>query len=689
MGGNRAERGEREAEEEKYCVVLCNGGRKKMMQGAFVGLALLVFLGNLMMWIIMPTFTYYLKWLPQLLAHTNSTFFDIQGTIMLNFTLPILFIGVIGCFYIHLGNDASKHNNVQRKDVLKALRQPKIIKALGIVTWIELLFAAAFVVLCVWYFAAFIHYHYSSISIYAASKGVQVWQAKIDRVALVIGLTGNICLTFLFYPVTRRSSILPMLGLTSEGSIKYHIWLGHMTMLLFTAHGLLYILFWALSHRLYEMVKWDPHYVSNIAGEISLVMGLAIWITTIPRIRRKMFELFFYTHYLYVGFMAFFTLHTGIFYACIMLPGFYLFLVDRYLRFLQSTQNVRLNSARLLPCQTFELNFSKTPGLKYSPTSIMFINVPTISKLQWHPFTITSNSNLEEDTISAIIKCEGSWTKKLYDVMSSPSPVDSLQVSVEGPYGPAQTSYLRHDALVMISGGSGITPFISIIKELIFMSSVQNQKTPKVLLITIFKNSSHLSILDLLLPLSPSTFFTNSNLDIQIEVYITRETKPTIMPENLEPARAVWFNPKASDVPISSILGQNSWLWLAAIISGSFVIYLLLVGVLYQYYVYPMDHGSNKVFPYHTRALLNMLSICFGIVISASAAFLWNKKQISREAKHIQDSSRSYANATVTNDQHLELESFPRKSLNASINTYYFSRPDLKRILMEIEGSSV
>ncbi|CAH9128029.1 unnamed protein product [Cuscuta epithymum] len=690
MGGNRPERGERETGEEKnFSLLLCNGGRKKMMQGVFLGLALLVFLGNLMMWIIMPTFTYYLKWLPQLLAHTNSTFFDIQGTIMLNFTLPILFIGVIGCFYIHLGKDASPHNNVQRRDYLKALRQPKIIKALGIVTWIELLFVAAFVVLCVWYFAAFIHYHFSTISIYAASKGVQVWQAKIDRVALVIGLTGNICLTFLFYPVTRRSSILPMLGLTSEGSIKYHIWLGHITMLLFTAHGLLYILFWALSHRLYEMVKWDPHYVSNIAGEISLVMGLTIWITTIPGIRRKMFELFFYTHYLYIGFMAFFTLHTGIFYACIMLPGFYLFLVDRYLRFLQSTQNVRLNSARLLPCQTFELNFSKTPGLKYSPTSIMFINVPTISKLQWHPFTVTSNSNLEEDTISAIIKCEGSWTKKLYDVMSSPSPVDSLQVSVEGPYGPAQTSYLRHDALVMISGGSGITPFISIIKELIFMSSVRNQKTPKVLLITIFKNSSHLSILDLLLPLSPTTSFTISNLDIQIEAYITRDTKPTIMLENPEPAQAVWFKPKTSDVPISSILGQNSWLWLAAIISGSFVIYLLLVGVLYQYYVYPMDHGSNKVFPYYTRALLNVLFICFGIVISASAAFLWNKKQIGREAKHIQDSSRSYANVTVTNDHHQELESFPRKSLNTSINTYYFRRPDLKRILMEIEGLSV
>ncbi|XP_031128312.1 ferric reduction oxidase 2-like [Ipomoea triloba] len=675
--------------DEKKQLVCCGG--RKMIQAAILGLALIVFLGNVMMWIIMPTFTYYLKWLPHILADTNSTFFDIQGPIMLNFTFPILFIAVIGCIYIHLGKGSP---NIQskckcRKDWLRVLRKPNIIKPLGIVTWIEVFFVAMFVVLCVWYFAAYVRYQYSSITMYAATKGVQVWQAKIDRLALVIGLTGNICLAFMFYPVTRSSSILPLLGLTSEGSIKYHIWLGHSAMALFTAHGFLYILFWALSHRLSEMLKWDPHYISNVAGEISLVLGLTMWVTAFPSTRRKMFELFFYTHYLYIAFMVFFILHTGIFYACIMLPGFYLFLIDRYLRLLQSKQNVRLISARLLPCETFELNFSKAPGLKYSPTSIMFLNVPSLSKLQWHPFTVTSNSDMEEDTMSVIIKCEGSWTKKLYDVLSAPSPVDSLQVSIEGPYGPAHTDFLRHDVVVMISGGSGITPFISIIKELISISSTQNQKTPKVVLIPIFKTSSHLSILDLLLPLSATpTASTISNLDIQIEAYITRETQQGTIPEKPQP---LCFKPKASDVPISSIFGQNSWLWLAAIISASFLIYLSLVAILYQYYVYPMDHGTNKVFPYHTRALLNMLFICFGIVVSASAAFLWNKKKIAREAKQIQDIADSTKSITtlLTYAADQELESLPNQSLSGSINTHYGKRPDLKRILMEMKGSSV
>lgn len=110
------------------------------------------------------------------------------------------------------------------------------------------------------------------------------------------------------------------------------------------------------------MLKWEKVGVSNLAGEISLLAGLVMWVTTFPRIRRKLFELFFYTHYLYIVFVVFFVLHVGFSSACTMLPGFYLFIIDRYLRFLQSQQQIRLVSARILPCRAVELNFSKNPG---------------------------------------------------------------------------------------------------------------------------------------------------------------------------------------------------------------------------------------------------------------------------------------------------------------------------------------
>ena len=80
------------------------------------------------------------------------------------------------------------------------------------------------------------------------------WEEKLVIAALYLGIVGNICLAFLFFPVARGSAVLPLLGLTSESSIKYHIWLGNAVMVLFTAHGVCFIIFWAVTHQLSEVI---------------------------------------------------------------------------------------------------------------------------------------------------------------------------------------------------------------------------------------------------------------------------------------------------------------------------------------------------------------------------------------------------------------------------------------------------
>ena len=78
----------------------------------------------------------------------------------------------------------------------------------------------------------------------------------------------------------------------------------------------------------------------------------------------------------------------------------------------------------------------------------------------------------------------------------------------------------RHDTLVMLSGGSGITPFISIIRELLFKASNSGDRIPQILLICAFKKSIDLTMLELLLPVSGTT------VDISCEAYVTREKEP-------------------------------------------------------------------------------------------------------------------------------------------------------------------
>ncbi|PKI63527.1 hypothetical protein CRG98_016194 [Punica granatum] len=195
-----------------------------------------------------------------------------------------------------------------------------------------------------------------------------------------------------------------------------------------------------------QLLEWSSTYVSNLAGTIAIIFAIAMWATSFRPVRRKMFEVFFYTHHLYILYIVFYVLHVGAAYFCMIIPGIFLFVIDRYLRFLQSRKRAPLLSARLLPFGLVELNFAKSNKLKYNPTSILFVNIPSISKLQWHPFTVISSSSLESETLSVAIKCHGSWSQKLYQtLMSSTSPpLDRLEVSVEGPYGPSSMNFLRY-----------------------------------------------------------------------------------------------------------------------------------------------------------------------------------------------------------------------------------------------------
>lgn len=273
-------------------------------------------------------------------------------------------------------------------------------------------------------------------------------------------------------------------------------------------------------------------------------------------------------------------------------------------------------------------------------------------------------------------------------MLSVPCAIDHLNVSVEGPYGPASTNYTRYNTLVMVSGGS--TPFMSIIRELIYLSTTFRHITLKVILICAFNNSSCLSMLYLILPNS-GTPFDMSNMQVQIEAYITRDNMcKSDSPIHLE---SIWFKINAADAPISAMLGPHCWLWLAAIISSSFIVFLIIIGIITHYFIFPKDHNSNKIFSYPLRSFLNLLVMCLSIVIAASVAVLCNKKHSGQEAKLIQNmevSSSSEVSPDLKNyDANRELESFPHQSLSQAINVHYGARLDLRRLLFELKESSV
>lgn len=111
--------------------------------------------------------------------------------------------------------------------------------------------------------------------------------------------------------------------------------------------------------NLIQIFAWASIGVAVLPGVISFLAGLLMWVTSLSPVRKQQFELFLYTHQLYIIFVVFFALHVGDFIFSMSSAGIFLFMIDRFLRFCQSRRTVKVVSATSLPGGTVELVFSK------------------------------------------------------------------------------------------------------------------------------------------------------------------------------------------------------------------------------------------------------------------------------------------------------------------------------------------
>lgn len=77
----------------------------------------------------------------------------------------------------------------------------------------------------------------------------------LELTGLRLGMIGLLCMAFLFLPVARGSVLLRLIDIPFEHATRYHVWLGHLTMVLFTLHGLFYVIAWDIQGRLVQEVS--------------------------------------------------------------------------------------------------------------------------------------------------------------------------------------------------------------------------------------------------------------------------------------------------------------------------------------------------------------------------------------------------------------------------------------------------
>lgn len=216
------------------------------------------------------------------------------------------------------------------------------------------------------------------------------------------------------------------------------------------------------------------------AGLVAWAALVVIALTSILRVvRRNAFEVFYYTH------LFFFIVY--VIGACIhakhspefLLPGLSLWLADRGWRFCYNFRKVTPRSVVHYPGGVTKF---KLQGIKVvRPNQRAWIQLPSISFLNWHPFTIATAPGDPVATIA--IRDLGGFTKKVQGLAlgANGEKLDprtavaiaphAVKIRVDGPYGYPGLQWEQYPVVALVAGGIGITPAISIASHIVNWAS--------------------------------------------------------------------------------------------------------------------------------------------------------------------------------------------------------------------------
>ena len=95
----------------------------------------------------------------------------------------------------------------------------------------------------------------------------------------------------------------------------------------------------------------------------------------------------------------------------------------------------------------------------------VLLQVPQISKFQWHPFTISA---ILGHRLQLTIKADGDWTRQILSIATTAIGEGHVKIAVgiDGPFGAPAQRFYSFDKSIIIGAGIGITPYAACLTDL-------------------------------------------------------------------------------------------------------------------------------------------------------------------------------------------------------------------------------
>ncbi|XP_052581546.1 dual oxidase 1 [Peromyscus californicus insignis] len=227
---------------------------------------------------------------------------------------------------------------------------------------------------------------------------------------------------------------------------------------------------------------WFFQTVPGLTGVLLLLALAIMYVFASHHFRRRSFRGFWLTHHLYILLYVLLIVHGS--FALIQMPRFHIFFLvpaiiyvgDKLVSLSRKKVEISVVKAELLPSGVTHLRFQRPQGFEYKSGQWVRIACLALGTTEYHPFTLTSAPH--EDTLSLHIRAAGPWTTRLREIYSPPTGDTSARypkLYLDGPFGEGHQEWHKFEVSVLVGAGIGVTPFASILKDLVFKSSVSCQ----------------------------------------------------------------------------------------------------------------------------------------------------------------------------------------------------------------------
>ncbi|XP_070539712.1 dual oxidase 1-like isoform X2 [Ptychodera flava] len=235
------------------------------------------------------------------------------------------------------------------------------------------------------------------------------------------------------------------------------------------------------SHQLPKFQYWLFNTTTGVTGVMLVVVMVILMVFALPITRRYVYNAFWITHKLYIPMYILTILHGSgrlviepIFHYFLLGP-LILYVLDKLVSISRKRVEVPIVKSEILPSGVTYLEWKRPKDFEYKSGQWIRLSSAALGEHEYHPFTLTSAPH--EDKLSVYVRAVGPWTMNLQQKYDPDNVTDGKypKLYLDGPFGEGHQDWNKYEVSVLIGAGIGVTPFASILKDVVHQSKTSAQ----------------------------------------------------------------------------------------------------------------------------------------------------------------------------------------------------------------------